>query len=466
MEFVNKKLEEFNKFLDGKKVAIIGLGVSNYPLLDYFYDKNAKVTVFERNNLSDEVMEKINKYRYEVETGTDNLSRLHGYDVIFRSPSMLPTKPEFVNEVENGAILTSEIEMCIKLAPCKVIGVTGTEGKTTTTSLIYEICKKAGYRCFIGGNIGVPIFTELEKIQPEDLMILELSSFQLMNMPVSPNISVVTNMFPDHLNIHKSFEEYKDAKKQIFLNQNNDGILVLNKDNELTKNFAKEAKGNVIFFSSKQMLKDGYVYDRNDKMIKHCINGHCKEIMSKDDIKLRGVHNYENICAALAATQTLVDVKSQVEAIKEFTGVEHRLEFVRELNGVKYYNDSIGTSPASTIAGLNAFEENIVLLAGGSDKGLDYTEIGQTIAKKVGTLILTGPTSEKIENAVNKALEGKEHGIEIIHAENLEEAVNIANKKARSGDIVLLSPASASFDAFKNFMDRGEKFKKFVNNLS
>ena len=272
MEFVNKKLEEFNKFLDGKKVAIIGLGVSNYPLLDYFYDKNAKVTVFERNNLSDEVMEKINKYRYEVETGTDNLSRLHGYDVIFRSPSMLPTKPEFVNEVENGAILTSEIEMCIKLAPCKVIGVTGTEGKTTTTSLIYEICKKAGYRCFIGGNIGVPIFTELEKIQPEDLMILELSSFQLMNMPVSPNISVVTNMFPDHLNIHKSFEEYKDAKKQVFLNQNNDGILVLNKDNEITKNFAKEAKGNVIFFSSKQMLKDGYVYDRNDKMIKHCIN--------------------------------------------------------------------------------------------------------------------------------------------------------------------------------------------------
>ena len=226
MEFVNEKLEKFNKFLDGKKVAIIGLGVSNYPLLDYFYDKNAKVTVFDKKQLSDEAMQKINKYRYEVEIGEDNLSRLHGFDIIFRSPSMLPTKPEFVKEVENGAILTSEIEMCIKLVPCKIIGVTGTEGKTTTTSIIYEICKKAGYKCFLGGNIGTPIFTQIEEMTPNDLVILELSSFQLMNMPVSPDIAVVTNMFPDHLNIHKSYEEYQEAKKQIFLHQDKDGILI------------------------------------------------------------------------------------------------------------------------------------------------------------------------------------------------------------------------------------------------
>lgn len=470
MKFVNEKLEKFNKFLDGKKVAIIGLGVSNYPLLDYFYDKNAKVTVFDKKQLSDEAMQKINKYRYEVEVGEDNLSRLHGFDIIFRSPSMLPTKPEFVKEVENGAILTSEIEMCIKLAPCKIIGVTGTEGKTTTTSIIYEICKKAGYKCFLGGNIGTPIFTQIEEMTPNDLVILELSSFQLMNMPVSPDIAVVTNMFPDHLNIHKSYEEYQEAKKQIFLHQDKDGILVLNKDNEITRNFADEAKGKVVYFSSTQKLKDGYVYDREDEMIKHCVNGKCQEIMNKSDIKLRGIHNYENICSAIAATESLADTTTQVEAIKEFKGVEHRLEFVRELNGVKYYNDSIGTSPASTMAGLNAFDENIILLAGGSDKGLDYKEIGETIARKVGTLILTGPTSEKIENATRIALdemnEGKDkRDIEIIHTSNLEESVKMAKISAKPGDIVLLSPASASFDAFKNFMERGQKFKDFVNEL-
>ena len=206
MDFVNEKLEEFNKFLDGKKVAIIGMGVSNVPLLDYFYDKNAKVTVFDKRNLSDEIMEKINKYRYEVEIGEDNLSRLHGYDVIFRSPSALPTTPEFVEEVERGALLTSEIEMVLKLAPCKVIGVTGTEGKTTTTSIIYEILKQTGRNCFLGGNIGKPIFTKVKDMRPDDIIVLELSSFQLMGMEVSPDIAVVTNMFPDHLNVHKSYE--------------------------------------------------------------------------------------------------------------------------------------------------------------------------------------------------------------------------------------------------------------------
>lgn len=466
MEYVNEKLEEFNQFLDGKKVAIIGMGVSNMPLLDYFYNKNAKVTIFDKNSLSDEIMEKVNKYRYEVEIGTDNLLKLHGFDIIFRSPSALPTTPEFVAEVERGAILTSEIEMVLKLAPCKIIGVTGTEGKTTTTSLIYEIAKYAGYNCFLGGNIGKPIFTKIKDMKPEDLVILELSSFQLMGMEISPDISVVTNVFPDHLNVHKSYEEYQQAKENIFLHQNNDGIVILNKDNDITRSFSKLAQGKVVFFSSTKQLKDGYVYDREDHMIKHCVDGKCKDLLYKDDIKLRGIHNYENICAALAATETLTTENTQIEAIKNFNGVEHRLEFVRELDGVKYYNDSIGTSPASTIAGLNAFDENIILLAGGSDKGLDYKEIGETIAKKVGTLILTGPTSEKIENATKIALiDSPNKSLDIVHCTNLEEAVKIAKQKSNSGDIVLLSPASASFDAFKNFEERGKKFKQLVNEL-
>lgn len=466
MEYINKKLEEFNKFLDSKKVAIIGMGVSNLPLLDYFYDKNAKVTVFDKNTPSDEIMEKINKYRYEVEIGEYNLSRLNGFDIIFRSPSVLPTREELVTAANKGAIITSEIEMVLKLAPCKIIGVTGTEGKTTTTSIIYEILKSSGKNCFLGGNIGKPIFTEIKNMKPEDIVVLELSSFQLMGMRVSPDISVVTNMYPDHLNIHSSYEEYQQAKKNIFLHQNENGVVILNYDNEITRKFADEVKSNLVYFSSLQKLKNGYVYDRKDETIKRYANGKSENILKKQEIKLRGIHNYENICAALAATASIVDEKSQIKAIKEFNGVEHRLEFVRELNGVKYYNDSIGTSPASTIAGLNAFDENIILLAGGSDKGLDYTEIGETIAKKVRVLLLTGPTAEKIENATKLAMNkaGKET-VEIIHCKDLQEAVSMANEKAKSGEIVLMSPASASFDAFKNFIERGIKFKEFVNNL-
>ena len=354
--------------------------------------------------------------------------------------------------------------MVLRLAPCKIIGVTGTEGKTTTTSLIYEICKKAGYNCFLGGNIGKPIFTKINQMKPEDIVILELSSFQLMGMTVSPNIAVVTNIFPDHLNVHKSYEEYQDAKKSIFRNQTEEGIVILNKDNEITEKFADEVKGKTIFFSSTKKLKNGYVYDREDGFIKKCTDGKCEKILNKNDIKLRGIHNYENICAALAATETVASKEAQIEAVKNFKGVEHRLEFVREIDGVKYYNDSIGTSPASTIAGLNAFDENIILLAGGSDKGLDYKEIGEVIAKKVGTLILTGPTAQKIEEATKQAL-SEEKSIKIIHTNNLEESVKVAKEKARSGDIVLLSPASASFDAFKNFEERGNYFKTLVNNL-
>lgn len=244
---------------------------------------------------------------------------------------------------------------------------------------------------------------EIDNIKPEDVIVIELSSFQLMDMDVSPEISIVTNIYPDHLNVHKSYEEYQDAKKNIFKYQTENGLLILNKDNDITYSFSKEANGKIILFSSKEKLENGYIYDRDDETIKFCKDGIRRHILKRTDIKLRGIHNYENICAALAATAPLVSIEKQTEAIKSFNGVEHRLEFVRELDGVKYYNDSIGTSPASTIAGLNAFDENIILLAGGSDKGLDYKEVGENIARKVGILILTGPTAEKIEDATLKA---------------------------------------------------------------
>lgn len=462
----NKKLEEFERYIEGKKVAIIGMGVSNLPLLDYLHYFQANVTVFDKKetqNMNIESIHKIEEYGFHLINGENALDQLVGFDIIFRSPSCMPDTPQIVAEVQRGAILTSEIEMVLKLAPGKIIGITGTEGKTTTTSMIYAIIQKSGRKCFLGGNIGKPIFTQIKDMTPEDVIVLELSSFQLTGIDVSPEISVMTNIYPDHLNVHKSYKEYQEAKKNIFKYQDENGIVVLNYDNELTREFAKEVKGKVIFFSSKEKIDNGYIYDRTDETIKYCEDGIRRHIIKKQDIKLRGIHNYENICAALAATSSIIDVNTQIEAIKEFCGVEHRLEFVREIDDVKWYNDSIGTSPASTIAGLNSFDENIILLAGGSDKGLDYKEVGKAIAEKVGTLILTGPTSEKIEKATKEALNGEK--IKIYYCSNMQEAVLLAKDVAVKGDVVLLSPASASFDLYKNFEERGKKFKEIVNSL-
>ena len=292
---MNEKLKEFNTYLKNRKVAVIGLGVSNLPLLDYLHEKGSIVTVFDDRNtekISKEAIEKVNKYEFETSFGENNLDKLVGFDLIFRSPSCMPTKKELVEEEKRGAIVTSEIEMLMEMAPCKVIGVTGSDGKTTTTSLIYEIVKNAGYNTHLGGNIGIPLFTKLKDIESEDVIVLELSSFQLMNMNISADISVITNITPNHLNIHASYEEYIDAKKNIFKNQKEDGIVVLNYDNELTRNCRLEANGKVIYFSSKEKLENGIIVD-ND-VIKECEDRLRKHIINTKDIHLRGMHNYEN----------------------------------------------------------------------------------------------------------------------------------------------------------------------------
>ena len=464
MSYKNEKLEEFNNYLKNRKVAVIGLGVSNIPLIEYLHNLNSKVTIFDKRNMEEidkNIIEKITEYSMEFSFGKEYLSRLIGFDIIFRSPSCLPTTLQLVSEQKRGAIVTSEIEMLLELCPGTVVGVTGSDGKTTTTSLIYEILKEAGYNCYLGGNIGTPLFTKIEEMMPEDKVVLELSSFQLMGMKISPKISVITNITPNHLDIHKSYDEYIEAKKNIFKYQDKDGLLVINYDNDITREFIKEAKGNVIYFSSKTKLEDGFILDGN--IIKESKNKVRKHILNTNDVILRGRHNYENICTALAATSTLVDTETAVKAICKFKGVEHRLEFVREINGAKWYNDSIGSSPTRTIAGLNSFDENIILIAGGYDKHLDYTPMAKPVVDKVGVLVLVGQTSEKIYNAVKKELNGKY--LEIHMCKTLEEAVNAAYKVAKRNDVVLFSPASASFDMFKNFDERGKKFKEIVNNL-
>lgn len=305
--------------------------------------------------------------------GKEYLKKLTGFDLIFRSPSCLPTVPELEKEAKRGAIITTEIEMVIELTPGLVIGVTGSDGKTTTTTLIYEILKEDGYNCYLGGNIGIPLFDKIKDMQPEDIIVLELSSFQLMNMKISPKISVVTNITPNHLNIHSDMEEYAEAKKNIFKYQDKDGLLILNYDNEITRNFEKEAKGRVVFFSSKNKISNGYIVD--DGKIKVCENGLRKHVFDTRNMKLRGIHNFENACCAIIATKELVKKESIDMVLTEFKGVEHRLELVKETkNRIKWYNDSVSSSPTRTIAGLNAFSlKNIILIAGGYDKNLDYS---------------------------------------------------------------------------------------------
>lgn len=468
MEFRNHKLEDFEKKLKNQKVAVIGLGVSNIPLIDYLYENHANVTVFddrEEEKLDENVINKVKQYRFKYFLGNGNLKNLKGFDLIFRSPSCMPTKPELVAEKERGAIVTTEIEQLMKMIPCRIIGITGSDGKTTTTSLTYEILKNAGYTVHLGGNIGIPLFTKLNEIKPDDILVLELSSFQLMEMEISPDISAITNITPNHLNIHKDYEEYINAKKNIFKYQRENEIVVLNADNELTNSCKNEANGKVIMFSSTQKLENGYIVENG--IIKKCEDGIRRHIVNTADLKLKGIHNFQNVCTALALTETLVEMDNAIETIKNFAGVHHRLEFVRTIDGVEWYNDSASTSPTRGISALNSFDgkKDIILIAGGADKNLDYTPIGKHIVDKVKSLILIGQTATKIYDAVKSELELQNKELDIHMCETFKQSLELAKRIAKPGQIVLFSPASTSFDMFKDMYDRGDKFKQEVNKM-
>ena len=466
--FVNYKLEDFNKKVSLKKVAIIGLGVSNIPLIDYFLNLGCLISVFdnrEEEKIEKDILDSLNKKNIKCFFGEDSLNNLVGFDYIFRSPSCMPYTKELEAEEKNGAVVTSEIEQVLKLSPSHIIGVTGSDGKTTTTTLVYKLLEAQGYKCFLGGNIGMPLFTKIKDMRPDDYVVLELSSFQLAGMNVSPEIAIVTNISPNHLNVHKDYNDYINCKKNIYLHQNENDLLVINKDNEITRDFYKDAPGKVIYFSHKELLNNGVIFDESDKIIKVCEDGVRKHLIKQSDMLLKGEHNCENACSAIAATLKIVKENIMIDTIKNFAGVKHRLEFVREINGVKWYNDSIGTSPTRTIAGLNSFDEKIVLIAGGYDKHLDYTPIGKPIVDNVSKLILMGDTADKIETAVKEELDKEEKTMPIYRCKTLEEVCNKAKEIAKENEIVLFSPASASFDMFKNFEERGDRFKQIVNSL-
>ena len=466
--YVNENLEEFKRYIKGRNVAVMGMGISNTPLIQYLMKLDANITVFDRKTeeeLDNAICEEYMLQGVRFSLGENYLDNLVGYDIIFRSPSMRPDTPAIEKELDRGAILTSEIEMLIDLCPGKIIGVTGSDGKTTTTTLIYKMLQEEGYNCYLGGNIGIPLFSRIDEMRPEDIVVLELSSFQLMTLKKSPNISVVTNVSPNHLDIHKDYQEYIDSKRNIYLHQTKDDLLIINYDNEITREFADTAKGNVRFFSTYTRLDNGVVLDQN--IIKTCVSKVRTQIIDADDILLLGRHNIENACTAIAAVQDLVKTESIIKVLTTFKGVEHRNEFVRELNGVKWYNDSIGSSPTRTIAGLVSFKKKVILIEGGYDKHLDYTEMGKYILDHVKILILLGQTKEKIKNATLAEIENRGDNIELplVECESLEEAIMAAQKYAVEGDTVFFSPASASFDMFKNFEERGNRYKEIVEKL-
>ena len=443
---MNKKLAEFNERLKTSKIAIIGIGVSNLPLLDYLYDLNADVTIFSNVKIETD----LSKYNFKVYE--DDLVNLKGFDIIFRSPGCLPTRKEIQEEIKRGAYVTTEVNEVVRLTPSRVIGITGSDGKTTTTTLVNLVLTSSGYKTFLGGNIGTPLFTRIKEMTENDIVVLELSSFQLMDMTASPDISVITNITPNHLDKHKNMDEYIQSKCNIFKYPGS--ILVINDDNEITREFKSERE--IRYFSRTHKTNAYYVRDK-------AIYKGDELVLDGKDLHLRGIHNLENVATVLSATSDLIDMDKALKAIKEFKGVEHRLEFVREINHVKWYNDSVSSSPTRTIAGLTSYDEKIVLIAGGYDKNLDYTPIAEPILEHVSKLILFGATKNKIYEAVTKAKTNEQ--IEIYVLNTLEEVVNKAREVAVPGEVVLFSPASASFDMFKNFADRGLKFKDLVNKL-
>ena len=451
-------ISAFDKYftsLKGKRIAVLGLGVSNRPLVKLLLEFGCEVTGCDRvprEKLDQEVLE-LERMGCRLSLGDGYLEGIEA-DVLFRTPGMHPGNPAIVTLAKKGAQVTSEMEVFFQVAPCHLIAVTGSDGKTTTTTLIAEMLKAAGKTVWLGGNIGTPLLSLVRQMKETDYAVVELSSFQLMDMTRSPEIALVTNLAPNHLDVHKDMEEYVDAKKNIFRYQESSGKLILNADNAITAAF--RGNGETKFFSRQGK---GYVDIRNGII---CRDG--EEVLDPADILIPGVHNIENYMAAIAAVEGLVSDDIIRHVAKTFGGVEHRIELVRIRDGVKFYNDSIASSPSRTIAGLRSFREKVILIAGGYDKHIPYDVLGPEICNHVKALFLGGATGPKIREAVLNSPEYKEE-LFIQDCGDFESAVRAAAAYAREGDIVLMSPASAAFDQFKNFMVRGEFYKKLVREL-
>ena len=450
------QFDHFFTSLRGKKIAVLGLGVSNRPLVRLLLEYGCTVVGCDRTpreKLDEEVLE-LEKLGCALQVGDHYLEGLQA-DLVFRTPGMHPANPALEQLRANGAAVTSEMDVFFRLCPCTVLAVTGSDGKTTTTTLISEMLKAAGKTVWLGGNIGTPLLPLCRQMKESDFAVVELSSFQLMDMTHSPHVAVVTNLAPNHLDVHKDMDEYVEAKKAIFRFQSADGKLIVNGDNPITapflgngitKKFSRQGVADVY-------VKDGTIYRGNTAVLR------------TEEILLPGVHNIENYMAAILAVEGLVEDDTVRYVAQNFGGVEHRIELVRIKDGVRYYNDSIASSPSRTIAGLNSFPEKVLLIAGGYDKHIPYDVLGPYICRSVKKLFVNGATGPQIRQAVEACPDYTPGNPEIIDCKDFTDAVMRSAAEAQSGDVVLMSPASAAFDQFKNFMERGAYFKKLVKEL-
>lgn len=457
-------LYEYVDRIKHKKIAVIGIGVSNMPLIELLREFDCDVTACDRRSYAQmgDDAKHLEDIGAKLKLGDDYLEGL-GFDLIFRAPSLMPFEKHLQEAASRGTLVTSEMEVFMSLCPCRTIAVTGSDGKTTTSSIISELLIAAGYTVHLGGNIGHPLLCDLPQFTENDVAVLELSSFQLHSMLCQPDVAVITNVSPNHLDIHKDYQDYIDAKRAVLEYQNPNGRVIMNLDDGMTHYFEQYSCAHKLYFSDKSEVLDGAMCC--DGVVYRVSGGQKRPVMKASEILLPGEHNLLNYLAAFAAVETLVDDRTCAVVAKSFGGVEHRLELVRVLRGVSYINDSIATSPTRTIAGLHALKTKPIVIAGGYDKGIPFDKLADELCLYAKELFLTGDTAEQIYEAVCNSACYELNPIKMQIVEDFSQAVLEASVSAKSGDIVLLSPACAAFDRFKNFVERGKLFKSIVNEL-
>ena len=461
-------IEQLQNLIQGKKVAFIGAGVSHKRCIEQFVELGAQVTLCDQKKSLEDFgayADTLRRLHVRLSLGEHYTDGFAGQDIIMRTPGYEYYKPELQAALQAGTKVTSEVELFFELCPCEIVAVTGSDGKTTTTTLISKMFEAAGRKVFLGGNIGAALLPQLADVTPEAVAVVELSSFQLISMRISPKVAVVTNVTPNHLDHHKDMQEYIDAKRNILLWQVPPCRAVLGFENEISRSMQKDCKGEQVWFTRLHDTDKGAFLRESDDTLCYAENGVVTPILPRAEVKLRGLHNVENLLAAIAAVWGRVPVEAMRQVGSTFTGVEHRIEPVRTLDGVTYYNDSIASSPTRTIAGLRSFNQKIILIAGGYDKKIPYEPLAPEILAHVKTLVLMGATGPRIEAAVRGCAGFDESALTILHADSMQHAVELARGAAQPGDVVSLSPASASFDLYPNFEVRGRDYKNIVNNL-
>ncbi len=462
---MSKATQFFNE-TKGSHVAFIGTGVSHFDLIKLFLSKEYRVTVCDRKSAEQlgETYDVLKSLGAEFSLGENYLDAVYSCDFVFRTPGMYYNNEVLTEARKKGVVITSEMELFFDLCPCKIYAVTGSDGKTTTTTLISEMLSKSGKTVHKGGNIGRALLPIIEQIDENDVAVVELSSFQLLSMRKSPDVALITNIAPNHLDVHGTMEEYIDSKKNLIIHQNAFSKTVLNLDNEITNNLSDLVRGKLVKFSRRNQVECG-AFLRDDNVLCYNNYGEITEIMSTSDIRIPGIHNAENYLAAISAVWGEVTPETMKDVAQNFGGVEHRIEFIREIDGVKWYNDSIATSPTRVLAGLNSFSQKLIVIAGGYDKKIPFEPLAKPVNEKVKILILLGATADKIEKAVTEYEGYNAENLKIYRVSTLEEAVSKAKEVAQEGDVVTLSPACASFDMYPNFEVRGNHFKKIVKEL-